>query len=167
MAPKQKPGRSKQDYQTPPEFLEAVKTMLGIVKFDWDLAADKSNTVVHNILEKGYYDEADNALEQSWKLGDGWNWCNPPYEKIQPWVSKAQGQAVNDGVKTAMLLPAGVGSNWWRDYVHGHCYVNFLNPRIKFVGTKSSYPKDLVLLLWSPVFINSGGYNVWNWRQNE
>ncbi len=37
--PKQKPGRSKQDYGTPPEFLDAVKARFRIEAFDCDLAA--------------------------------------------------------------------------------------------------------------------------------
>lgn len=166
--PKQKPGRSKQDYQTPPEFLQTVKNLLDITYFDFDLAADKNNTVVHHALDdKGYFDEADNALVQCWRLGYGYNWCNPPYADIRPWVEHACIQTMTFYCKTAMLLPAGVGSNWWRDWVHNKAYVHFLNPRLQFVGTTASYPKDLALLLWSPATTGSGGYNVWTWRKNE
>jgi len=43
--PKQKPGLSKQDYATPPEFIAAVKKRFGITRFDLDLAAVTENTV--------------------------------------------------------------------------------------------------------------------------
>jgi hypothetical protein len=33
--PEQKPGRSKQDYSTPVEFLDAVKRRFGIEVWDW------------------------------------------------------------------------------------------------------------------------------------
>ncbi len=72
--PVQKPGRSKQDYCTPPSLLDAIKVGFGIKEFDWDLAASKDNRVC-----TGYYSEDDNSLIQSWKKGNGWNWCNPPY----------------------------------------------------------------------------------------
>ena len=37
--PKHNRGKSKQDYRTPPEFLTATKTLLGITYFQADLAA--------------------------------------------------------------------------------------------------------------------------------
>lgn len=43
--PRQKPGRSKQDYRTPRAFLVAVKGLLGIEDFTIDLAASVSNSV--------------------------------------------------------------------------------------------------------------------------
>ena len=42
--PIQKPGRSRQDYGTPPEFLAAVVARFGPLAFD--LAASRDNAVV-------------------------------------------------------------------------------------------------------------------------
>ena len=161
MAPKQQPGKSKQDYQTPPEFLNAVKKLLEIDDFSIDLAADASNTVCRK-----YYDLNYDSLKRSgdW-VNKGWNWCNPPYAKIKPWVSKAWSEALL-GAKTAMLLPAGVGSNWWADHVHSRAHVIFFRPRLKFVGHIHLYPKDLALLLYN----NSDDlgfettYSLWKWK---
>lgn len=158
--PQQKPGRSKQDYGTPPEFLVAVRKMLGVAEFDIDLAASPINAVVD-----AYYTETDNALVQPWKLGTGWNWLNPPFANIKPWVEKAACETIQFGVKTAMLLPASVGSNWWSDWVDGIAYVHFLNGRLTFVGQPTCCPKDCALLLYAP-FVK-GGSNIWAWNRRD
>ena len=155
MEPRQKPGRSKQDYGTPPEFLAAVKARLGIDQFDWDLAATYDNAVAPS-----FFSAFDNALEQPWPMA-GWNWLNPPYASIGPWVEKARREARDRDVRTVVLIPAAVGSNWWRDYVHMRCRVVFLNPRLTFVGCKDPYPKDCALLLYAHGY---RGYEVWTWK---
>ena len=153
--PQQKPGKSKQNYGTPPAFLDAVKRLLHIQEFGIDLAASPENAVCPH-----YFTEADNALLQCW-LPNGWSWCNPPYADIRPWVEKAAWEA-QKGASIAMLLPAGVGSNWWFHHVHGRAYVHFLHPRLTFVGERAPYPKDLALLLYAPYL--QGGYNCWGWQ---
>lgn len=156
--PRQKRGASRQDYQTPPELLEAVKRKLGIYELSCDLAADENNTVVKDV----YYTEAMNSLQLSWNFGGGkWSWCNPPYANIQPWVTKALEEAA-EGAYIAMLLPASVGANWWWKYVEAHAYTLFLNGRITFVGETTPYPKDCALVLYTP--FTQGGNTIWDWR---
>lgn len=161
-APAQKPGRSVQSVQTPPEFIAAVKQMLGVREFTIDLAADAQNTQAPR-----FYTEADNALMQPWPTRVGeWNWLNPPFAKLAPWLKKAQIEALH-GANTAVLVPAGVGSNWFRDHVLHSAVVLFLNGRLTFVGHTSPYPKDLMLLLYGPMAEGRGDFNnihVWNWR---
>ena len=48
-----------------------------------------------------------------------------------------------------MLVPAGVGSNWWKAWVHHKAYVFLLNGRITFVGQPTCYPKDCCLLYYT------------------
>ena len=161
--PKQKPGKSKQNYGTPPEFLAAVKKLLGIDKFKLDVAASADNAV-----SAIYYDEAHDALkdEHSWDV-DGWSWLNPPYSNLEPWTRKACFEAAN-GAKIAILLPASVGSNWWRNWVNGKAVVLFLNGRLTFVGEKAPYPKDSALLLyWGGVTPALARYSVWDWKKGE
>lgn len=158
--PKQKPGKSRQDYRTPPEFLRAVKSMLEIDAFDADLAADE-----HNAVAECYFTEQDSAFDApTWFFGEGWNWLNPPYANIAPWVRRAatEGQI---GVQTAVLIPAAVGANYWRDYVHGIAMVYFLNGRITFVGCDAGYPKDCALLLYgAPESLCADfPYDIWTW----
>jgi phage N-6-adenine-methyltransferase len=155
--PLQKPGRSKQDYGTPPEFLAAVKARLGIEQFDCDLAASPENAVCSR-----YFTEKENGLQQGWMAGMGWNWLNPPFGNIAPWVKLAEVKARCFQVQTAVLIPAAVGANYWRDHVHLRCHVLFLNGRIQFVGAKDLYPKDCALLLYSPYAPKA--YDVWTWK---
>lgn len=155
--PAQRPGRSKQDYQTPPEFLDAVLRRYSIRDFSIDLAASAMNRVTDR-----FYSEADNALVQPWGVGAGWAWCNPPYAHIGPWVKRAYEQSREPDRRILMLLPAGVGSNWFRDWVHGKAKIIFLNGRLQFVGTPDPYPKDLLLLQYqSGCWCND--YSVWSW----
>lgn len=155
--PVQKPGRSKQDYGTPPELLKAVRRKLGIMEFDCDLAATAENAVADEWAIDAF------ALPH-WRVGLGWNWLNPPFAKIGPWVERAQNEANALGAQTAVLIPAAVGSNWWRDHVHHKCMAVFLNPRVTFVGCKDPYPKDCALLLYGwPV----NGYDVWTWKEGK
>lgn len=165
--PKQKPGTSEQVVCTPDNFLAAVKKRLAIVDFGWDLAATPENAVVGGGY---YYTEADDALVQPWNVCQFtphtvWNWCNPPYSRLGPWVEKAAKDSVQTQAMVAMLVPAAVGSNWWRDWVDGFAYVLFLNGRLTFKGHTSPYPKDLALLLYAPFL--GGGSCVWDWRKDS
>lgn len=152
--PRQKPGRSVQDYQTPTAFLDAVKHKLGIVEFSIDLAADEINTAADR-----WYDAELNALLQTWGGFGGWAWCNPPFATLDPWVQKAWTSSRD--AQVAMLVPAGVGSNWWARYVDQKARVLLLNGRITFVGQPTCYPKDCCLLLYGPTTLP--GYEVWTW----
>lgn len=154
----ERPGRGKQDYGTPPELLEAVKHGLGITNFYRDLAASHENAVCER-----YFTESVNALIQSWETPPGqWNWLNPPFGRMSPWVTKACGEAQDSNI--VMLVPAAVGSNWWRDWVHKRCMVWFLNGRLTFVGETQPYKKDCALLLYGPK-VPYTGYGVWDWKK--
>lgn len=156
MMPTQRPGKSKQDYGTPPEVLDAIKSELGIEDFLLDVAASDGN----NVCQTYYTDEMD-GLSNPWTVL-GWAWCNPPYGDIAPWVRKAAYEA-SRGANIAMLVPASPGSNWWRDYVDGVAYVLWMNGRVKFVGATGLYPKDTAILVYTPWL--RGGNRVWNWRK--
>lgn len=153
--PAQKPGRSKQDYETPPEFIRAVENLLEIEYFYVDLAADR-----HNAKGAIYFTERDDSLLQDWDAfsGKGWCWLNPPFAHIAPWAKKCS----ESGIKIAFLVPAAVGSNWFRDYVDGKARVLLLNGRISFDGV-GPYPKDTILCLYGV----EPGYEVCSWRQQH
>lgn len=154
MGAKLNKGKSRQDYATPVEFIEAVKKKFHLYGFYLDAAADANNS-------KGriYYDEAANGLLQPW---ESWTWCNPPYANIEPWVKKAWAERV-DGHCSMLLVPASVGANWWKNWVHDCAHVYFLNGRITFQGETDPYPKDCALLVYSP--FSSGGYDIWTWME--
>lgn len=155
--PQQKPGRSRQDYGTPDDLLAAIARRLRILGFATDLAADADNAIAPFYWTK----EAD-ALIQDWPTS-GWNWCNPPYADIAPWVQKAMQEATK-GVQTVMLLPASVGSNWYAEFVEDFAFVNWLNPRVTFKGETAPYPKDCMLCFYTPWGFT--GNATWYWRQS-
>lgn len=162
--PIQKPGRSNQSYATPPEFIRAVKKRFGIGNFDIDLAADANNKQAPR-----FYGIETDALTQPWKIASGWNWLNPPFGKIEPWVSRAFQQSKDFKAKTLVLVPASVGSNWWRNHVHGKCQVILLNGRITFLPETKPFPKDCCLLrygLRGVDYIGEPWYDLWNWRED-
>ena len=160
-APLQKPGRSEQSVQTPPEFLKAVKRLLGIDDFSFDLAADEKNSVAGPY----FFDEAQDSLKQKWSdvCGHrlGWAWLNPPYAKLGPWLAKCAEESER-GAWIAVLVPNSPGANWWFEHVQGKGYVTNLRQRIKFVGHTNYYPKDLALILYAPYL--QGGQCWWKWR---
>lgn len=166
--PKQKPGQSRQDYQTPPELLVAVCGRLGISTFAFDFAASDANAVAGR-----YYTAESDALSdhrpwaaQCWApdtgygVGFTWGWLNPPFARIEPWVEKAAAEAAR-GLRLAMLVPASVGSNWWREWVEPYAYALHLNPRVTFVGETIAYPKDCSILLYTPARLR--GAETWRW----
>jgi hypothetical protein len=164
--PAQQPGRSTQNYQTPACFIQAVTRRLDIDVFTVDLAAD-----VHNTQAPVWVDEQTNALSLAacmWAahIGVGWGWLNPPYARIAPWAARGlhTGQA---GGKLAFLVPASVGSNWFRDCIHGQPGVStlFLNGRIPFIPDKPTwlYPKDCMLVLFQGT-AEPYKSDVWTWR---
>lgn len=181
--PAQRPGLSVQNRRTPEAFLAAVRHKLAIADFAIDLAADEDNAVCDL-----YYAKDDDALHQTWAVGPAhsWNWLNPEFADLDPWVARAWSEQQRAGVQTAVLVPAGVGSDWWRDWVHEKAHVLLLNGRLCFIpdwattidpATEKAgkgpprcykqpplYPKDCCLLLYSPT-LGAPWYTVWNWRK--
>lgn len=144
--------KSKQDWATPPEFIEAVEKRFG--KIEFDLAASAENT-----KHTGFYDEERDSLKQDWHKLYGNLWLNPPFSNIAPWAKKCAEEA-SLGATILFLTPASIGSNWFRDYVHRKAQVLALNGRITFIGAITPYPKDCILSTYGfPI-----GFDVWNWR---
>ena len=177
--PQQTPGVSKQNYRTPKAFVRAVKQRFKINRFSHDFAADSENT-----LAKTYFDEEMNAFGFShWEdfCRDGWGWLNPPFANIGDWAARCV-QTSDAGGNVLLLVPAGVGANWFRDYVHEKAQVLFLNDRLCFIedwamtidpasvkrgnpqfySSPPLYPKDCLLAVYGPNV--TPGYRVWNWK---
>ena len=181
--PRHNKGQSKQNYRTPTNFLDAVRAKFGIKQFSIDLAAEPDNAVCPD-----YYTKEMDTLSDAcpWNSFGGWNWLNPEYANIGPYVEKAYRETLIEEYesKNLLLLPAGVGSNWWRDWVHGKCKVHLLNGRLcfihdwehtidpaslkpgrgpaRFYTSPPIYPKDCVLLQYQPgCWVND--YQVWTW----
>ena len=122
--PRQKPGKSKQDYSTPPAFLEAIARQFGPI--DLDLACRVDNMVApYGITERV------DSLSKDWRnLHPAWldtrgtsggptpvdgirvAFLNPPFATIRPWAAKRE-QCRWLPRWTLMLVPASMGSKWW------------------------------------------------------
>jgi DNA N-6-adenine-methyltransferase (Dam). len=150
---------SKQDYQTPEDFRRAVVDRFGPIHCD--LAATRENKFgVYHIAED------EDSLSADWWLYSGTLgrllFLNPPFRDIAPWAEKCAIESAR-GARILFLTPASVDSNWWRDYVHGRAWVDFLSPRLCFDG-KDPFPKPCSLSCFNVCGI---GYGTWRWKNYE
>jgi phage N-6-adenine-methyltransferase len=156
--PAQQPGNSKQDYATPREFLDAVERRFGPIRFD--LAAHHGNHVVENYYGPGS-PKGEDSFKQNWSLLGGVLWLNPEFADIAPWAEKCKTDGAA-GARVKMLVPASVGSDWFREHVHHRALVLALSPRLTFVGETDPYPKDLMLCAFGPWI--APGFDCWRWK---
>lgn len=154
--PAQRPGRSKQDYSTPPEFIAAVEKQWG--KLELDLAAREDNAKAQY-----YLTPEDDSLSCAWHQDYGSvvrMWLNPPYADIGPWAAKCAETRLVPGGRIFFLVPASIGSNWFAEHVHGRALVLALSPRLTFEGCTTPYPKDCILAVYG----EGPGFDVWRWK---
>ena len=151
---------SKQDYATPPEFIAAVEKRFGRISLD--LAAHAGNTKAARWYGPG--GEREDSFREKWAdpalSGGGLLWLNPPFSDIGPWAAKCAAESQR-GARVAFLVPASVGSGWFRDHVARHAAVNLLNDRICFDG-KNVFPKDCMLALYG----ETPGMCIWGWKRD-
>lgn len=146
--------QSKQDYETPDDFIQAVEKRFG--KIEVDLAANSINTKA-----QFFFPPETDSLIQKWPVGEIC-WLNPPFDNITDWACKCSMEAER-GCRILFLTPASIGSNWFRDFIYNQAMVMALNGRLTFKGCTAPYPKDCILSAynfptWTP------GFQVWNWR---
>jgi phage N-6-adenine-methyltransferase len=162
--PQQKPGRSKQDYSTPANFLRAVENRFG--KIALDLAAHQSNHVVPRYYGSGglYPD----SLTAEWPLSNNL-WLNPPFTNITPWARKCYESIMRPSSAACILflVPASVGSNWFADWVHDKAYVLALKGRLCFDKLHPSwgFPKDCMLCVYASYYVPT--FSVWDWKKDS
>jgi phage N-6-adenine-methyltransferase len=149
-----------QDYATPANFIAAVERRFGPIVFD--LAADASNAKARE-----YFTEKRNALAESWSprvLGDGLFWLNPPFKRIAPWAQKCAKEGAR-GARIALLVPAAIGSNWYRDWCWQQSFTPALNGRLHFDPLRPTwgYNKDCMLCLFGDDSL-AGTFGVWKWK---
>lgn len=153
-------GKSRQDYQTPPDLLRAIERDFGVRDWAIDLAATRKNSVSPH----GYYGPGSpwghDSLKKDWSIIEGDLWLNPPFANIEPWARKCHLSLPRQG-RIFMLALASVGSLWYADHVNGVAHVVVPRPRVTFVGCPDPYTKDLVLAVFGPV---RGGFSTWKWK---
>lgn len=122
------PGLDLDRRYTTRETMDLCKRLAGVEAWDLDVAADEESH-----WAPVWYDALANGLKQPWH---GRVWCNPPYSEIEPWVRKANYEALSGNASVvAMLLPCNrTEQAWWQDMVEG----NRDRPRIII---ESGYPQ--------------------------
>jgi phage N-6-adenine-methyltransferase len=156
---------SEQVVATPREFLDAVERRFG--DMDIDLAATMGNSVAANWIGPNSQRGSD-SLKEDWarqcEVSALRNmWLNPPYGDIGPWAKKCAETPVLAAHRRIFLLVPLTTANWACDYVHGKALVLGLTPRIKFVGHKTAFPKDLILAVYG----ERPGFEVWRWKASR
>lgn len=153
-----------QKWATPYEFTAAVERRYG--KIGFDLAASRSNTKA-----PAYFHEKQNALVQDWtdlKTDKGFAprvvWLNPPFANIDPWAEKLANECRDLPRWTLMLVPASMATRWWAAFVLNKAYVAGIIPRLKFIGAKDPYPKDLALCCYG---FGVSGTGFWDWNPGK
>lgn len=156
--PAQCPHTSKQNYSTPHEFIAAVESKFGHIGFDLAAEQETSKAGPYSCFTK-----EDDALTKDWvadaSTPKGWLWLNPPFGDIGAFAEKCATESAK-GARILMLVPASIGSNWFRDHVLGKAMVFGLNPRMSFDG-KNVYPKDLMLCVYAH---GMHGFSQWRWK---
>jgi len=150
------PEKGEQVVGTPDDFLSAVESRWGRLGFD--LACDGEN----NVLGIPGFTPEENALERIWphvSARGSWNWLNPPFKNISPWVEKAG----SEGEKVIILVPASIGSRWYAEHVEGKALVIPILGRMTFKGHSSPYPKDMMLIIFGLHGL-VGMQPAWDWR---
>lgn len=151
---------SEQDVRTPRNFLNAVEKRFGPI--EWDLACTDDNCVCRH----GWTPEND-SISIDWNIFFGSNhetlWLNPPFGNINKWAKKCEKMRERPGW-TLLLVPASVGARWWFNHIEGKAMIYHLAPRIKFVGHRCAFPKDLALCAYG---FGAHGHTSWRWRDDR
>lgn len=159
--PRQKRHRSMQIVGTPDDFLEALRRRFGPISLD--LAANKHNAVARKFYGRGSKHPDAFAVKRWPVLRASWAFCNPPFGDIPRWVARIVRESAR-GCRTLLLVPASVGAEWFNTWVRPFGYVLELTPRLKFKTHKTAYPKDMVLVAFTPERLT--GRQMWRWKKS-
>lgn len=154
--PVQKPGKSKQDYGTPWEFIFAVTARFGPIVCDLAASAENAKAAT-------FYDKQRDSLSVSWSTEHptGNLWLNPEFADIDPWAEKCVAESAKRHGFIFLLTPASIGTGWFSRHVNGKAYVLGLDPRLQFEGTTAPYPKDLMMSVFG---YGLSGFDTWRWK---
>jgi phage N-6-adenine-methyltransferase len=131
---------ARSDWRSPQWLLERLYT---VFTFDLDAAA----ATPPNVQARVHYNAADDGLFRPWI---GCVYANPPYGRsIGAWVNKCHREVASGRARTVIaLLPARVGTRWWRENIVRSAAAVFLPGRLRFDDGKNSAPFDAALVLW-------------------
>ncbi len=154
--PRQKRGKSRQDYETPRSLLDPIEKRFG--KITIDLSARNDNAKAPNWITP-----EEDSLKTDWapRIGlNGLAWLNPPFGKIGPWAKRCAeyGQV---GYKILFLTPLTT-ANWCTEWIKPYARILGLSPRVTFVGESQGYIKDLQIACFG---FGATGFEYWNYLE--
>lgn len=125
---------SSAEWATPAEVFDKLAAEFG--PFDLDVAASPANTKV----AANFYTAEVDGLSQPWNCRAAW--CNPPYGRtddygrnIGAWLAKAAAETASGRAgRVVCLVPASVGSRWYREAEKPAALVRIWAGRIRFNG---------------------------------
>ncbi|NEP10859.1 MAG: ParB N-terminal domain-containing protein [Symploca sp. SIO2C1] len=123
------------EHYSPDEVVKAVIATLQII----DLDPCSNSHDQPNILANNHYTIEDDGLAQSWAIGEGRIYLNPPYSATAAWVDKLLEEYSAGGVKEAVVLVKSATDTKW--YQKLDQFPKCLwNGRLKFKGNDSPAP---------------------------
>jgi len=188
---------SKQDYETPADFMAAVVARFGPITFD--LAAHAENNQSSNYFAPCTGSEGPlprdprafgiDAFDHPWahlstsrfrRDGEfGLLWLNCEFSDIPSWASKCRDEAACQA-NILLLTPAAVGAVWFSDLVAPYADTYLLKPRLSFIPGEP-YNRDCMLSHFVDPRVRSSGRHavrgappaefrsleIWNWKTGE
>lgn len=118
------------EWYTPPEYIEAVTSVMGCIDLD-PASTPEANVIVGATT---FYTAQDNGLQQPWK---GRVFMNPPYasELIPLFAEKMKRHAQDGDVTEAIVLVNNATETaWFNNLINVACAVCFPKGRIKFLS---------------------------------
>lgn len=135
---------------------------------DWSKAPRKGPKRVAEVTVPNHDDKAAalNSFAQRWHewtpLKDGGlGYLNCEFADIAPWAEKCALEA-KAGVRSGLLVPASIGSNWFAEHVAKVADV-YSCGRMSFDG-KNVYPKDLMFCNFTRETRDGPRFLLWDWK---
>lgn len=151
----------RQEWRTPPEFIQAIQREFRI---DIDVAASAENCVVQR-----HYNKERDGLHQRWFIDSVvCAWCNPGFSSIGAWVDKAITEVSLVPWATAILMVlASPSTKWWAQAEQNGAEIRLLAPRVQFLPppaiVPSSNARENALLIFRSENTESRIFT-WRWK---
>ncbi len=140
----------REDWGTPPDLFATLSTAHDFVI---DLCASTENTLCLHWITEGMDIMSPRAdkfvgLVSGLSAVDGdsrYAWLNPPYQgggKTGLFVARAAELCLANGLGLVALIPASVGSRWWRECVDPFFDFVIFTPRLTFLGAPATAQFD-------------------------
>ena len=120
-------------WQTPKFVFDYYDRRFG---FNCDVACSDENRLV----DEHWLTLKDDALNYATDWNSR-NWCNPPFSKIIPWITRAVEQMLQ-GRLTVMILPSDTSVKWFKLAFENCTECHFISGRLSFINAETQKPVD-------------------------